>query len=78
MLSVRTSRLPQRSARSLPVPASKRVRCFAAAAQSEAPSSLDFSNQLEALKSMSTVVADTAEVGAIKEWGPQDCTTNPS
>ncbi|KAK9827641.1 hypothetical protein WJX81_002241 [Elliptochloris bilobata] len=37
-----------------------------------------FANQLEALKSMSTVVADTGEIGAIRDFKPIDCTTNPS
>ena len=35
-----------------------------------------YANQLEALKSMSTVVADTGEIGAIKDFKPIDCTTN--
>lgn len=37
-----------------------------------------FKNQLEALKSMSTVVADSGEVALVKKYLPQDCTTNPS
>jgi len=36
------------------------------------------SNQLEQLKKMSTVVADTGDVQAISEYQPQDATTNPS
>ena len=35
-------------------------------------------NQLLQLKEMSTVVADTGDVQAIKEYQPQDATTNPS
>ena len=35
-----------------------------------------FANQLEALKSMSTVVADTGEIDTIKDYRPVDCTTN--
>ncbi|KDD72662.1 transaldolase, partial [Helicosporidium sp. ATCC 50920] len=35
-------------------------------------------NQLEALKQMSKVVADTGDVDAIKRYRPKDCTTNPS
>ncbi|GMH33617.1 hypothetical protein BSKO_01451 [Bryopsis sp. KO-2023] len=35
-------------------------------------------NQLEALKSMSTIVADTGEIGLVKAYTPVDCTTNPS
>ncbi len=36
-----------------------------------------FKNQLEALKSMSVVVADTGEMDLVKKYAPQDCTTNP-
>lgn len=36
-----------------------------------------FKNQLEALKSMSVVVADTGEPALVKKYRPQDCTTNP-
>ncbi len=35
-------------------------------------------NQLEALKRHTTVVADTGDVDAIREFAPQDATTNPS
>ena len=35
-------------------------------------------NKLEQLKSMTTVVADTGDIEAIKQWQPQDATTNPS
>jgi hypothetical protein len=34
-------------------------------------------NQLEALKAVSVVVADTGEVELVKRYRPQDCTTNP-
>lgn len=34
-------------------------------------------NQLDALKSMSVVVADTGEMALVKKYQPQDCTTNP-
>lgn len=34
-------------------------------------------NQLMALKLMSTVVADSGEIEAIKKFKPIDCTTNP-
>lgn len=37
-----------------------------------------FKNQLEALKSMSVVVADSGEMALVKKFRPQDCTTNPS
>ncbi|KAG2448953.1 hypothetical protein HYH02_005708 [Chlamydomonas schloesseri] len=37
-----------------------------------------YKNQLEALKSMSVVVADTGELDLVKKYHPQDCTTNPS
>jgi transaldolase len=36
------------------------------------------SSKLEKLKSMTTVVADTGDIEAIKLWTPQDATTNPS
>jgi transaldolase len=36
------------------------------------------SNQLELLKELTIVVADTGEVEAIKRLKPQDATTNPS
>jgi len=35
-------------------------------------------NLLEQLKQMTTVVADTGEINAIKKYKPQDATTNPS
>lgn len=35
-------------------------------------------NQLEALKTMSVVVADTGKPQLVKKYKPQDCTTNPS
>ncbi|GEA12223.1 transaldolase [Alteromonas sp. KUL49] len=35
-------------------------------------------NQLEALKKMTTVVADTGDIDAIKKYSPVDATTNPS
>jgi transaldolase len=33
---------------------------------------------LDQLRQMTTVVADTGEVAAVKTWKPVDCTTNPS
>ena len=35
-------------------------------------------NKLQQLKSMTTVVADTGDLEAIKQYQPQDATTNPS
>lgn len=35
-------------------------------------------NQLEALKTISLVVADTGEIDSIRNYRPVDCTTNPS
>jgi transaldolase len=35
-------------------------------------------NKLEQLKTMTTVVADTGDLEAIKQWQPEDATTNPS
>jgi transaldolase len=36
------------------------------------------SNQLESLRSLTTVVADTGDIDAIKKYQPVDATTNPS
>ncbi len=36
------------------------------------------SNKLEQLRKLTTVVADTGEIDAIKKYQPQDATTNPS
>ncbi|MDF9389648.1 transaldolase [Vibrio sp. 1151_11] len=36
------------------------------------------SNKLEQLRKMTTVVADTGEIDAIKKYQPEDATTNPS
>jgi len=35
-------------------------------------------NQLDHLRSMSVVVADTGEISLVQKYRPQDCTTNPS
>lgn len=35
-------------------------------------------NKLEQLRKMSTVVADTGDIEAVRTFKPQDCTTNPS
>lgn len=35
-------------------------------------------NKLEQLRKMTTVVADTGDIDAIKRWQPEDATTNPS
>jgi len=35
-------------------------------------------NQLDALKRVSIVVADTGDIDAVARWRPQDATTNPS
>ena len=35
-------------------------------------------NQLEALKAMTIVVADTGDIEAIRQYQPEDATTNPS
>jgi transaldolase len=35
-------------------------------------------NQLDQLRSMSVVVADTGDIESIRKFKPQDCTTNPS
>lgn len=45
---------------------------------SAAKPEVTFKNQLDALKSMSVVVADTGDVALVKKYRPQDCTTNPS
>lgn len=35
-------------------------------------------NKLDQLREMSTVVADTGDIEAVRQFKPQDCTTNPS
>ena len=35
-------------------------------------------SQLDQLKQMTTVVADTGDFATLKEYAPQDATTNPS
>ncbi|MGY8692791.1 MAG: transaldolase, partial [Verrucomicrobiia bacterium] len=35
-------------------------------------------NQLDQLKRVTTVVADTGDFQTIKEYAPQDATTNPT
>jgi transaldolase len=35
-------------------------------------------SKLEQLKTMTTVVADTGDIDAIRQWRPEDATTNPS
>lgn len=35
-------------------------------------------SQLDALREMTVVVADTGDIEAIKQYQPQDATTNPS
>ena len=35
-------------------------------------------NQLDTLKGMTTIVADTGDIEAIRKYQPQDATTNPS
>jgi len=49
----------------------------AAPATEQAPASTALS-QLDQLKKMTTVVADTGDFAAIKQYAPQDATTNPS
>lgn len=39
---------------------------------------ITMSSQLEQLKAVTTVVADTGDFEAINEYKPQDATTNPS
>ena len=36
------------------------------------------SSKLEQLRQMSTVVADTGDFEAVRQYKPEDCTTNPS
>ena len=45
---------------------------------SDAESSQTRRSQLEQIKSFTTVVADTADFESIREFQPQDATTNPS
>src|ERR1700682_4964801 len=43
-----------------------------------APPSAQTSSQLDQLKKMTRVVADTGDFATLKEFAPQDATTNPS
>ncbi|PSC68438.1 Transaldolase [Micractinium conductrix] len=55
------------------------VRAYLSSKKGEvAPPTIQAANQLESLRHMSKVVADTGEIKAIKEYMPVDCTTNPS
>ena len=45
-------------------------------AEKESPTAVG--NRLEQLKNFTTVVADTGDFGAMKQYAPQDATTNPS
>ena len=49
----------------------------AATATEKAPASTTL-NQLDQLKKFTTVVADTGDFAALKQYAPQDATTNPS
>ncbi|GFR39820.1 hypothetical protein Agub_g312 [Astrephomene gubernaculifera] len=79
-----TGRVPMRGeAPSVAVrPSSRRVIARAYVDEKAAPAGpfarQTFKNQLEALKSMSVVVADTGELDLVKKYTPVDCTTNPS
>ena len=47
--------------------------------QSASPRNLtEMSTLLDQLKSMTTVVSDTGDINAIKQYKPTDATTNPS
>lgn len=60
-------------------PAARRAAAVRVHAQAvPAPPAPKAANQLEALKQMSKVVADTGEIEAMKLYKPVDCTTNPS
>src|SRR5665647_1284312 len=39
---------------------------------------IKMSSLLEQLKTMTTIVADTGDIEAIRSWKPEDATTNPS
>lgn len=45
--------------------------------ETKASSPVGQMNQLERLKTMSKVVADTGEIDLVKQYAPVDCTTNP-
>src|SRR4026207_940780 len=44
----------------------------------ERPATKAALNQLDQLKRMTRVVADTGDFGTLKQYSPQDATTNPS
>ena len=54
-----------------------RVRAISSAEAPPQTSNAAGLNQLDALKTMSTVVADTGEIESIRSYKPIDCTTNP-
>lgn len=70
------------TANSRPYARGRKAPAIRAIAQTErhtgAQPNMKFANQLEALKSMSVVVADTGEPSLVKKYKPVDCTTNPS
>src|SRR3954462_9454392 len=51
---------------------------MAQVAELESTSATTAVNQLEQLKRYTKVVADTGDFGTLKEFAPQDATTNPS
>lgn len=53
------------------------AKCRCVRARLSPRADAQFANQLEALKSMSLVVADTGEPDLVKKYKPVDCTTNP-
>jgi transaldolase len=42
------------------------------------PRTIEMSSKLDQLRQITTVVADTGDVEAIRQWRPVDCTTNPT
>ncbi|KFM27664.1 Transaldolase [Auxenochlorella protothecoides] len=79
-LNAQSAPFAQRRQMSASVSRSRTVTMAAASTfqSTKAPATLKAANQLEALKQMSKVVADTGEVDAIRRYKPFDCTTNPS
>jgi len=54
------------------------MNAIATAKTSQPAQSVPGLNQLEQLKKFTRVVADTGDFAQIKEYGPEDATTNPT
>ena len=72
-----SNKLPSNAGRGIVVTLKIERNMNAAIATEKAPASTALS-QLDQLKKFTTVVADTGDFAALKQYAPQDATTNPS